>query len=406
MPMFEYRALDAEGKPQKGKLEASGEDEALRILGSQNLYPQSISSQSSGKEIRLPTSGRAGLAQVALLARQLESIIGAGVSVEQAISFVARNSRSEVLREALGKMLEDIRAGSSVSDAARKHPKIFDGFFCGMLSAGEATGELEKVLGRVASYYERQAEIRRKVGGAAVYPIVVTLAGVGLMWAMMTFVVPQFVQVVQDLGTQLPAATKMVIGLSHVVKSYGLMFLLLVGAGVVGLQVYTRTESGKLSMAHFVLGLPMFGLLARQTASASFAASLAFAMDSGLEILSALGVAKESVQNAAAKDAIDHVRASVERGTAVHEALRAHASGVFDPMLADMAAAGQEAGEMSRLLTRAASFYEGEINSTTEGLLKALEPLLIVVIGVLAGGVVFSLFMPIVQLTKSVQNGF
>lgn len=404
MATFEYRAFDQAGKLQKGKLDAATEVEALKLLSNRGLYPEHIDTVRSGKAMKIPLGGKPNSGHIALLARQLESIIGAGVSVEDALTFVARNGRNEEIQNALNTMLTDIRAGLSLSDAARKHPKLFDGFFVGMINAGESTGELEPVLGRVAAYNERQAEIRRKVSNAMIYPMVILFAGIGLLYAMMAFVVPRFVEVVADLGTNIPWGTKLVINISNGVQAYGLMALLFTALTVVAFQVYANTKQGKLSLARFLLAMPLFGNLVRQQASASFASSLAFASDSGLEILAALDVAKESATSEVAKIAIDEVKIDVQRGTSLPDALRARGAEVFDPLLADMAAAGSQAGEVSRLLTRAADFFERNINSATEGIMKAVEPALTLVIGVVAAGIVMALFFPIIELTQQVGN--
>lgn len=404
MATFEYRAFDQAGKLQRGKIDAASESEALKLLSTRGLYPEKIDALRSGRNLKLPFGKKVGSGEMALLARQLESIIGAGVSVEDALTFVARNGRNDEVQDALNTMLTDIRAGSSLSEAARKHPKLFDGFFVGMINAGESTGELEPVLSRIASYSERQAEIRRKVTNAMIYPAVILLAGIGLLYAMMALVVPRFVEVVQDLGTDIPWGTQLVINISNGVQAYGLMTLLLVALGVVGFQVYSNTKQGKVNLARFLLSLPLFGNLVRQQASASFATSLAFASDSGLEILSALDVAKESVPNEVVKLVIDDIKLDVQRGTGLPDAIRAHGTEVFDPLLADMAAAGTQAGELSNLLARAAQFFESNINSATESLMKAVEPVLTLAIGGVAGGVVVALFFPIIELTQQVGN--
>lgn len=404
MATFEYRAFDQAGKLQKGKLDAATEAEALKLLSTRGLYPEHIEALRSGKSVKLPIGGKPNAGHIALLARQLESIIGAGVSVEDALTFVARNGRNEQIQNALNVMLADIRAGSSLSDAARKHPKLFDGFFVGMINAGESTGELEPVLGRVAAYNERQAEIRRKVSNAMIYPSLILVAGIGLLYAMMAFVVPRFVDVVANLGTDIPWGTKLVIGISNGVQAYGLMGFLFVALAIVAFQVYASTKQGKLGLARFLLALPLFGNLVRQQASASFAASLAFASDSGLEILAALDVAKESSTSEVAKLVIDEIKLDVQRGTSLPDALRARGSEVFDPLLADMTAAGTQAGEVSKLLSRAADFFESNINSATEGIMKAVEPALTLVIGTVAAGIVVALFFPIIELTQKVGN--
>lgn len=403
MATFEYRAFDQAGKLAKGKLDASSETEALKLLSTRGLYPEHLEAQRSSKGLKLP-AGKPNTGHIALLARQLEAIIGAGVSVEDALTFVARNGRNQRIQDAINAILADIRAGSSLSEAARKHPKLFDGFFVGMINAGESTGELEPVLGRIADYNERQAEIRRKVSIAMIYPLVILIFGIGLLYSMMAFVVPRFVEVVTDLGTDIPWGTKVVMGISEGVQAYGLMGILLIALSIVGFQVYGSTQQGKTNLARFLLGMPLFGNLLRQQASASFSTSLAFASDSGLEILAALDVAKESATNEVVKTVIDDIKLDVQRGTNLPDALRSHGADVFDPLLADMAAAGTQAGELSRLLSRAAAFFESSINSATEGIMKAVEPALILVIGVIAALIVMALFFPIIELTQKVGN--
>ncbi len=404
MATFMYSAVTPEGEPRKGRLEASSEQDALDVLAGRGLYPQSV--REAGGGFRLPGLSRGvSAASVALITRQFESILGAGLTVEESLVFVARSSRDERVRAALEDMLAEIRGGATLSAAAARHPQLFNGFFVGMLAAGEATGDLEHVMGRVAEQLERQAEVKRRVQNAMVYPVVVLLAGVGLMYAMMAYIVPQFADVVLDLGVEVPFATRMVLGLSDWLQSFGWLLVLVLAALVVGFSVWRDTPEGRRASERLLLRLPLFGALHRQQLSASFASSLAFALDSGLEILAALDVARSSSGSPLGGEVVERVKDEVRLGTSVPDALREHSLGVMDPLLVDMAAAGVRAGEMPALLLRAASFFESSVQALSEGLLRAVEPLLIVVIGVVAAGTVVALFSPIISLTQQV-GGF
>lgn len=404
MSAFQYKAVTRSGEARKGAIEAASEDDVLRILSSRGLYAREV--RTSGGGLQLPSmKRRVSAAKVALMARQFESILGAGVSVEEALVFVTRSSRDEAISGALEAILADIRGGESLSAAAAKHPRVFTGFFVGMLEAGEATGDLEHVMSRVADQLERQAAVRRRVGNAMVYPSVVAVAGAGLMYAMAVLIVPQFADVVADLGVEVPAATTFVLNASSFLQNFGWLLGLILAALVGMVLVWRDTPQGRKSTEQLLLSLPLFGGLLRQQASAMFASSLAFALESNLEILSALDVAKSSMASPVASEAIDKVKGEVRLGTSVPDALREHAHAVFDPLLMDMAAAGERAGEMPNLLLRAATFFEAGVETMSEGVLRAVEPILIVTIGIAAGGTVVALFSPIVSLTQQV-GGF
>ncbi|MEX1024498.1 MAG: type II secretion system F family protein [Planctomycetota bacterium] len=403
MSTFMYSAVTPEGVARKGRIEASSERDALDILTSRGLYPQAVSTVSGG--FRMPGFSRGiSSAAVGLITRQFESILGAGLTVEEALVFVARSTRDERVRSALEGMLNEIRGGSTLSAAAARYPQLFNGFYVGMLAAGEATGDLEHVMARIAEHLERQAAVRRRVTNAMVYPVVVLLAGIALMAAMMTYIVPQFAGVVLELGVDVPVATRVVLGISAWLQAYGWMLVLLVVGAIAAFTAWRESPKGKRATERVMLGLPLFGPLLRQQLSASFASSLAFALESGLEILAALDVARSSSNSPLGGDVVERVKEEVRLGTSVPDALREHSAGVMDPLLVDMAAAGVRAGEMPALLLRAAAFFEANVQALSEGVLRAVEPILIVVIGIVAAGTVVALFSPIISLTQQVGN--
>lgn len=402
--IFEYKVRTPQGEAQTGRLEANSEAEAREALFGRNLSVISLREVSAGIG-DMNVSRPIGAAQIALMARQLQSLSKAGLPFTNALASVARSSRDDRIRSTLNAMRDDVLGGTAISAAAAKHPHVFNGFFVGMLEAGEKTGNLQEILGRVADQLERTAEVQRRVGQSLVYPSFVLAAGVALLIAMMVFIVPQFAEVVIDLDVELPAQTRLVLGVSEWLQSYGIILGLVLVAGIVALVMWARTTAGRKSVTNFLLKLPLFGNLLRFQMSGMFASSLAFASESGLDIMQALTVAESSAPNPVAAERIQAIRDTLPGGVPVAEAISMNSQDVFDPLLVDMASSGMESGNLEQLLHHAAEYFDKNVETASEALLKAVEPTLIIVVGVAAGGVVFSLFSPLVTLTQSV-GGF
>jgi type IV pilus assembly protein PilC len=341
--------------------------------------------------------------ELAIFTRQFSVMIDAGLPLVQCLEILASQQENKFFQKVLIGTRGQVEGGATLSAAMRTSPKVFDALYVNMVEAGETGGILDTILQRLSTYIEKNVKLQRAVKSALVYPVgVLTVAG-GVITLLLWKVVPIFATLFAGLGVDLPLATKIVIGLSNFIGSiFGLLILVALGAGIFGLKVWYGTKQGRFVLDTIVLKLPVLGVLMRKIAVARFTRTLGTLISSGVPILEGLDITARTAGNAVVERALQQVRKSLEEGKSLTEPLRD--SEVFPGMVTQMIAVGEQTGAMDAMLQKIADFYEEEVDAAVKDLLTALEPIMIVFLGVVVGGVVISMYLPLFSLIGKLSS--
>ena len=404
---FAYKVRDQTGKLIEGELEA---DDATLVVGKlrqMGYTPIAVEAQSAGKmklkgDIKIPGFGaRVKMKDVAVFSRQFAVMINSGLSLIRSLAILAEQTENKELARVVGEVRLDVEKGVSLSAAISKHPKVFSRLYIAMVRSGEVGGVLDAVLMRLADTIESQVELRRKVKSAMTYPVVALSICILISAAMLLFIVPQFKAIYVDLGGELPLPTRVLISLSDMLKSYFIIVFLLVGGGVYLFKRWIKTEQGRIKFDALKLRLPVMGLLVRKTALARFSRTLAALTRSGVGILEALDIVAETAGNETVAIALRDTQSAVKRGDTLARPLEQHE--VFPAMVTQMIAVGEETGALDEMLDKIADFYDQEVTATVDALTSLIEPLMIVVMGTIVGGMVISLYLPMFNIIKLIK---
>ena len=389
--IFEWEGKDKNGKVVRGEIRAGGEAVVSASLRRQGILVNKIRKRR--------TSGGRAIKQkdIAIFTRQLATMMKAGVPLLQAFDIVARGATNPRLTKLLNDIRGDVETGTSLSSAFRKHPLHFDSLYCNLVEAGEAGGILEALLDRLALYQEKTLAIKQKIKSALMYPVAVIVVAFVVLTVIMLWVIPAFEEVFKSFGADLPAPTLFVIGLSKFFVSYWwAIFLLLGGGGYFFFESWRRSEKMQKSMDRLLLKLPVFGDLINKSVIARWTRTLSTMFAAGVPLVEALDSVGGASGNAVYAEATEQIQKDVSTGSALTTAMTA--TGVFPTMVLQMAAIGEESGSLDHMLSKAAEFYEQEVDEMVKGLSSLMEPFIIVILGVLIGGIVVSMYLPIFKL--------
>jgi type IV pilus assembly protein PilC len=427
MARFNYVALDARGQEASGLLEAASSSAAISQLRQSGYFPTSVIEEaiisSDGKEARGRTATAARMTKarakkgivlfqrrkvkskiLMIFTRQLATLIEAGLPLLRSLNVLAKQERDKVMKNTIDKLADSVQSGSTFSDALALHPKIFNDLFVSMVKAGEVGGVLELVLTRLSEFQEKAAKIRNKILSAMVYPIIVLTMAMGILVFLLVFIVPRFQLIFQDLlgDKPLPPVTRFVLGVSDFMQHQGLVLLGAVVAIVVIYNFVGRTRRGRLAIDNFKLRMPLFGNLNRKTAISRFARTLGTLVTSGVPILQALNITRETAGNAAIARAIARVHDSVKEGESIVQPLEAGKA--FPPMVVSMIDVGEETGKLPEMLLKVADVYDDEVDNAVAALTSMLEPIMIVFLAVIVGTIVLALFTPLISIITGLQE--
>jgi type IV pilus assembly protein PilC len=402
---FTYQGRDRSGRLLSGTLEADSQASVVSRLRQEGVIPLSIDKKPTTgvkREIKLPTfRGKVKLKELAVFSRQFSTMINSGLSLLRALNILSEQTESKVLASVVALVREDVEKGSSLSGALAAHPKAFSRLYVAMVRAGETGGVLDTVLLNLADTLEKQVALKQKVKSAMTYPVVVFCMVIMIVTAMLIFVVPMFKNLYADLGGTLPIATRILIGVSNIVKKYSYVVVgLLIGGGY-AFRRYAASDQGRFAVDAFLLKAPIFGTLFHKIALSRFSRTLAVLMTSGVPILQALEIVSETVGNAVMGKAILEVKESVKEGESIAKPLQSHK--VFPPMVVQMLAVGEETGALDAMLSKIADFYDQEVAATVEALTSLIEPILIAVMGAAVGGMVISLYLPMFNIINLIK---
>jgi len=388
------------GREINSVLDASSESNAVATLLNRNLLVVSIQEKIAKKG--KSAGGSVPLADLVVFTRQLATMIDAGLAMVQSLQALAEQSTNKMMRDVIKDVCSRVESGDSFSDALQKHPKVFNRLYYCMVGAGEKGGLLAEILSRLATYLENTARLRKKVKSAMMYPTIVTIIAVGITIFLLVKVVPVFSEIFNSLGGRLPTPTQWLINVSNALQHYFILFILGAGSIVGGWLYFIKTPTGRAFWDAKRIKLPIFGQIAHKICLARFARTLASLVRSGVPILEVLAIVRNTVGNVVMEKAIGVASDDIERGESISDALAKHP--VFPTMIIRMITAGEATGKIDSMLERVADFLDEEIETTLSGLTSLIEPLLIVFLGVVVGGIVICMFLPIFKLSDLVSG--
>ncbi len=431
MPRFTYIALDARGQESTGLVEAASSNDAIGQLRQAGYFPTNVAEEGraiASRDGKAPKNAKTAVVRAAapsptkkkgivlfekktvkprvlmIFTRQLATLIDAGLPLLRALTVLAKQERDKVLKATIGNLSEAVQGGNTFSEGLSHHPKIFNDLYVNMVRAGEVGGVLELVLTRLAEFQEKAQKIKNKVLAAMVYPIIVLVLAMAIMGFLLVFIVPKFEQIFKDmLGDKpLPAITVFVITLSNYVKNHWGMILFGIALVVVGTKVLGRTAGGRAIIDRMKLRAPLVGDLNRKTAISRFSRTLGTLVTSGVPILQALNITRETAGNIVIANAITQVHDSVKEGESI--VLPLEASRAFPPMVISMIDVGEETGQLPEMLLKIAEVYDDEVDNSVAGLTSMLEPIMIVFLALIVGTIVIALFMPLISIISGLQS--
>src|SRR5215475_516345 len=396
MPVFKFSGQDASGTKVQGERVAENKQVLAAQLRKERIVASAI--KEKGKEFNLPKlgSGKVAVKDIAIFFRQFSVMIDAGLPLVQCLEILAGNQENVAFQKTLNGVRQSVESGSTLANAMRQHPKVFDDLTNNMIEAGEAGGILDTILQRLATYLEKIVKLRSAIKSALIYPVsVITIASL-ILGALLKFVVPIFANMFSSMNVTLPLPTQIVIGLSHFVGRFWWVFLVAAIALFVAIRQIRKDPRGRYTLDKFLLNTPVLGPVLRKIAVARFTRTLGTLITSGVPILEGLAITARTSGNAVLEEALMKVRKSVEEGRTIVDPLRE--SGVFPNMVTQMIGVGEATGAMDAMLQKIADFDEDEVDTATKNLLTLLEPLLIGFLGVVVGGIVISLYLPLFSM--------
>jgi type IV pilus assembly protein PilC len=426
MPKFSYVAMDAKGREVSGTLDTDNSASAIAKLREMGYFPTNVSEMGGRAEknpaataaaalgetrapakrgflkmeLKLPAflGGRVKSKELTAVTRQLATLIDAGLPLVRGLNVLRKQEKNLTMKRVLGEIAESVESGSTFSEALAQHPKIFPRLYVNMVRAGEAGGVLDVTLNRLAEFQEKAQKIKGKVVSAMVYPCVVLTVAIGILFFLMIVVIPKFEEVFRDLleGQGLPALTQAVLQFSRVLKDKFLFVFLTIVAVVVAVKLLAKTTKGRYIVDKIKINAPIFGDLVRKVGISRFTRTLGTLIASGVPILQALNIVRETAGNAVIAEAVGRVHDSVKEGESIVQPLEA--SGVFPPMVVSMVDVGEETGALPDMLLKIADTYDDEVDNAVAAMTSLLEPILIVFLALVVGTIVISLFMPLIGI--------
>jgi type IV pilus assembly protein PilC len=398
MPTFTYTARDDKGELKTATIEASNREDVVQQLRRLRMNVVKVEEQAKAKQ---KTGGSIAMRDIVIFTRQLSTMINSGLPLVQALDILSKQSENKTLQAVTRQVVFDVESGHTVADALGKHPKAFSDLYVNMVAAGEAGGILDTILMRLATFMEKNDALVRKVKGAMIYPgVIMSVAGIAIC-VLLIFVIPVFQSMFASVGLALPLPTRVVIGLSEILKGYWWA----IGGGLFGLAQltmrYYKTPNGQLVIDRLLLRFPVLGDVLRKSAVSRFTRTLGTLISSGVSILDGLEITAKTAGNRVISDAIMASRSSIAGGDTISAPLAK--SNVFPPMVISMIAVGEQTGGLDEMLAKIADFYDEEVDAAVSGLLSLLEPVMIVFLGVVVGGMVVAMYLPIFDMINAVQ---
>ncbi len=420
MPIFQYTAMDASGKEQKGQHEAASEEAVAVFLKEQGMFPTSIkplakAAKAKKEKVKGPSASK-GLnislgpmvmkgKDLTVFTRQLAILLDAGLPLIRSLKTLERQAKNPTVKTILGKVAYSVEGGSTFSEALAQHPKSFDKLYLNMIRAGEAAGKLELILTRLAGFREKAAKIAGKVKSAMVYPAIVLTIAIGITIFLMIFIVPKFEVMFTEMldGAQLPAITQFVMGVSRWLQNNIVIAIIIVVVLVIAMKFILKTEKGRFYFDKGLYNAPVVGMLISRNAISKFSRTLGTLMGSGVPVLNALQIVRDTAGNELVSKAVQQVHDAVKEGEPMAPPLQA--TKIFPDMVISMIEVGEETGKLPDMLEKIADTYDEEVDNAVGALTSMIEPLMIVFLAVIVGGIVIALFSPLITIIQTLGGG-
>ena len=403
---FHYNSIDATGRKSKGTVEATNESAAMHVLKQRGEVPLelSVAGQGLNRELKIPGLGnRTKLKDLAVFARQFATMTSSGMSLLRSLAILEEQTSAPNLKKAVGEVRTDVAGGVSLSSSMAKHEKQFPRLMVAMIRAGEAGGMIDRALEQIADSLEKDAALRGKIKGALTYPAIVLSFTFVLIAGVLIFIVPIFEAMFKNLGGELPGITQFLVDASHNMWWIGPIFLIItVGGTTVFRRRLRQSQELRLSFDRFKLRLPVFGSLFRKLAMSRFSRNLGLLLNVGVPVMQALSVVGETTGNEVINAAMQDVQSAVREGQPMSSALRRHK--IFPEMVTQMIEVGEESGQISQMLDKVADFYDREVDSAAESLTASIEPIMVLVMGAVVGGMVICLYLPMFTIYQNIQS--
>jgi type IV pilus assembly protein PilC len=418
MPLFAYSAVDAKGKTHQGTLEANNASDAAAAVKKKGMFPTNIAEtvaeagkpKGKGFSFKFSLGGGTGTGKVpakilTVFTRQLSTLISAGLPLLRSLRTLSKQEKNPNLRKIMAGLAESVEGGTTFSEALSQHPKAFNKLYVNMVKAGELGGVLEVVLTRLAEFAEKSQRIRGKVTSAMVYPLVVLTIAVGIVTFLMLFIVPKFEAIFKDMlgGRPLPFITQVIMDLSRFIQGNFILIAGAIAVAVVGIRFALRLPGVSTAVDEYKLKLPLFGDMLTKTSVARFSRTLGTLVSSGVPILQALQITRDTAGNARVSSAIENIHDNVKEGESMVSPMEA--SQIFPPMVVSMVQVGEETGQLPDMLTKVADVFEEEVDTAVAGLTSLLEPVMIVMLALIVGTIVVALFLPLITIIQDLTAG-
>lgn len=415
MPIFKFQAFDSKGALVKDEVEAQSVKEAQETIWEKGFYPTRIK-QIKDRVLTKPTTskkrrnslssitiGRVRDKQINPFTRQLSTLQNADIPIVQSLTILESQMKKGLLKDAVGKIISDIKGGDTLSIAMSKHPKVFDKLYVNIINAGEISGALDIVLERLATYREKTQKLKRKLISSMMYPATVVVSSCAILAAIMIFIIPRFAKMFEEMGVSLPWLTLGVINISHFLFVHWYSVFGIPVAAFIAFNVIERIKTLKLITDKLKFKIPVFGKLINKSVVSRFARTLATLISSGVPILEALNNVKDITGNSAMSSAVNRIHDSIREGESIASPLRE--SMICDAIVVNMVEIGEQTGELDRMLTKVADNYDDEIDSIADTMISMVEPFIILFLGASVGAIVTSLFLPLIKLMNSLGGG-
>ena len=403
MPGFSYVAVDKRGKEKRGSLEAETRERALEQLKAEGLIPVSVREQGAlNKEIDFSIGKKVKPRDLSVFCRQFVSITQAGVPMKEALQMLSEQTENKWLKRAISEVLLNVEKGNTLADSMRSQPDIFPPMLVNMVEAGEQSGSLEMAFSRMAVHFEKEAKLKATIKKATIYPIILVIAAIGVIAVMLLFVIPIFIDMFADLDIEMPALTMFVMNSSKWMTSHWYVLLAIIVGVVVAYKLIYRTTQGRLTIDRIKMKMPLFGKLTVKTACSQFARTMSTLLMSGISTIDALETTSKIVNNIHYTNAMLKAREEVMKGVPLSEPLEA--SGIFPPMVYHMTGIGEETGNVEEMLEKMADYYDEEVEMTTQSVLAAMEPIIILFMALIIGTLVIAVIWPIASMYNGLDN--
>ena len=403
MPGFSYVAVDKRGKEKRGSLEAETRERALEQLKAEGLIPVSVREQGAlNKEIDFSIGKKVKPRDLSVFCRQFVSITQAGVPMKEALQMLSEQTENKWLKRAISEVLQNVEKGNTLADSMRSQPDIFPPMLVNMVEAGEQSGSLEMAFSRMAVHFEKEAKLKATIKKATIYPIILVIAAIGVIAVMLLFVIPIFIDMFADLDIEMPAITMFVMNSSKWMTSHWYVLLAIIVGVVAAYKLIYKTTQGRLTIDRIKMKMPLFGKLTVKTACSQFARTMSTLLMSGISTIDALETTSKIVNNIHYTNAMLKAREEVMKGVPLSEPLEA--SGIFPPMVYHMTGIGEETGNVEEMLEKMADYYDEEVEMTTQSVLAAMEPIIILFMALIIGTLVIAVISPIASMYNGLDN--